>query len=547
MMTSLCRRPHKLFLATAVAALIAGAIASHALSRDMHPARVDAPAGPMEGLKENGTVQFRGIPYAKPPVGDLRWRPPVAEPRWSAVRDATKFGAQCAQINTLATFAGPPNNNEDCLYLNVAAPGTAAASARLPVIVWFHGGGNFTGAADAYDPGALVNGGHVVVVTLNYRLGVLGWLAHPDLDAEGHPFANYGLLDQQMALAWVEKNISAFGGDPGNVTIAGQSAGSFDVQAHMASPLAKGLFHKAIMESGVEEAAPLKEAEALGVRFSEEAGCGNDTQSVACLRRLPVERLMAVQGTAGKYPTNDGVVADGTIVPAEGLKAVFEDGKFSHVPVLSSTMRDEWNFLTGVQQFISGRKTPLTASDYEKFVVARAGGSQSVAESIRKHYPLSEYRTPQLAVAAIGTQGGPWFQCATRDRLNALSKVSPVYAYQFNDRTAPSNLPAMEGFEPLADHTADIQYLFRGFRGGPSGVSHPLNAEQTRLSNTLIAAWTRFARSGSPDEPDENAWPKYNRTGKPAVVIADLDGMTTVSDDRFAADNQCEFWESLAH
>jgi len=528
---------------TALAVLTAGTITSHALSKELLSARVDAPAGPMEGVRENGTVQFRGIPYAKAPVGDLRWRPPVAEARWTILRDSTAYGAQCAQINTLATFAGPPSNNEDCLYLNVVAPSAADTSARLPVIVWIHGGGNFAGAADAYDPSALVNGGHVIVVTLNYRLGVLGWLAHPDLDAEGHPFANYGLLDQQMALGWVKDNISAFGGDPGNVTIAGQSAGSFDVQAQMASSLAKGLFHKAIIQSGVEEAAPLDEAEALGVRFAEEAGCGSDTGAVACLRRLPVERLMAVQGTAGKYPTNDGVVADGIIVPTRGLKAVFKDGDFSQVPVLSSTMRDEWNFLTGVQQFMSGRRTPLTASDYETFVDARAKGSESAADAIRKQYPLGSYRTPQMAIAAIGTQGGPWFQCATRERLNAISKVSAVFAYQFNDRTAPSNLPAMEGFEPMADHTADIQYLFRGFRGGPSGTSHPLNAEQTKLSNTLVEAWTHFARSGS---PDAGAWPNYNRTGRPAIVIADLGGMTSVSDDRFAADNQCEFWESLA-
>jgi para-nitrobenzyl esterase len=545
MMTSFRWLSRKLYLATTVA-LIAGAIASQAQSKETHPAQVDAPAGPLKGLIEEGTVQFRGIPYAKPPIGDLRWRPPVSTPAWNEVRDAAKFGPQCAQINTLGTFAGPPNNNEDCLYLNVIAPEEATASAKLPVMVWFHGGGNFAGAADAYDPSALAKRGDVIVVTLNYRLGVLGWLAHPGLDAKGHPFANYGLLDQQMALAWVHKNISAFGGDPANVTIGGQSAGSFDVQAHMASPLAKGLFHKAIMQSGVEEPAPLKNAEALGVRFSEEAGCGNDAQSVACLRGLPVERLMAIQGTAGKYPTNDGVVADGTIVPAEGLKAAFEEGNFSPVPVLSSTMRDEWNFLTGVQHFATGRKTPPTADDYEKFVAARAAGKQNAAEAIRRHYPLSGYRTPQLAIAAIGTQGGPWFQCATRDRLNALSKVAPVYAYQFNDRTAPSNLPAMDGFEPLADHTADIQYLFPGFRGGPTGVNRPLNAEQTSLSNALIDAWTRFARTGSPNKPGENAWPQYNRAGKPAVVIADLGGMTTLSDDKFAADNQCEFWESLA-
>ncbi|PRD42908.1 hypothetical protein C5748_14140 [Phyllobacterium phragmitis] len=222
----------------------------------------------------------------------------------------------------------------------------------MPVIVWFHGGGNFAGAGDAYDVSALTRAGNVIVVTLNYRLGVLGWLAHPGLDAEGHPFANYGLLDQQMALTWVRDNIAAFGGNPENVTIGGQSAGSFDVQAHMVSPLARGLFHGAILQSGVEEAAPLADAEALGVNFSEELGCGNNAQSVDCLRSIPASRILAVQGAEGKYPTNDGVVADGQIVPAVGLKAAFESGNFANVPVLSSTTQDEWNSLPGFNSML---------------------------------------------------------------------------------------------------------------------------------------------------------------------------------------------------
>jgi para-nitrobenzyl esterase len=533
-------------IAVALAALaICAALASPGQAGTSDPLRVDPPAGPVQGVRADGTVQFRGIPYAEPPVGDLRWRPPVAQPAWTGLRDASRFGPQCAQINTLATFAGPPNNNEDCLSLNVYAPERAKPTAKLPVIVWFHGGGNFAGSGDAYDGSGLVKTGNVIVVTLNYRLGVLGWLAHPELDREGHLFANYGLLDQQMALRWVQANVAAFGGDPGNVTIGGQSAGSLDVQAHMTSPFARGLFDRAIMQSGVNEPTPLAQAEALGARFAAEAGCGDGAPTAECLRKLPVERLMAVQGVTGEYPTTDGVVADGKIVPAEGLLAAFRARRFTPVPVLSSSTRDEWNFLTGVQHYASGRTTPLTAADYDAFIAQRAGGDPDLIAEIRARYPLTEYATPQRAISAIGTQGGLLFQCATRQRLAALQEVAPVYAYQFNDRTAPSYLPAMSGFEPLADHTADIQYLFPGFHGGALGVRHSLNREQTALSHRLMSAWTNFARTGNPNGSKEVAWPNYNLSGPAAVALVDTHGQSAISDKQFSAANQCSFWDRL--
>ncbi len=180
--------------------------------------------------------EFRGIPYALPPVGDLRWRPPVAAKPWEGVRQATEFGPACAQITTLGAFAGPPNANEDCLTLNVFTP-TEIAGAKLPVFVWIHGGGNMDGSSAGYDGSRLADRGHTVVVSVNYRLGLFGFLADPALDAEGHPFGNYGLLDQQLALRWVKQNIAAFGGDPGNVTLGGQSAGSIDTEANVAPRL----------------------------------------------------------------------------------------------------------------------------------------------------------------------------------------------------------------------------------------------------------------------------------------------------------------------
>src|SRR5258706_9639896 len=199
--------------------------------------------GQVEGLSKNGVSQFLGIPYAKPPVGALRWMPPQPVAKWANARKADKFGPTCAQITTLGPFAGPPNSNEDCLYLNVFTPDVKA---KLPVLVWVHGGGYVDGESDDYDATKLAKEGKLVVVTLNYRLNLFGFLAHPALDKEGHAGGNYGIMDMQAALRWVQRNAASFGGDPGNVTLGGQSAGAGAAAANVVSPDAKGLFHRAI-------------------------------------------------------------------------------------------------------------------------------------------------------------------------------------------------------------------------------------------------------------------------------------------------------------
>src|SRR6188768_1573707 len=207
-------------------------------------APVGTAEGAVDGFAKNGVTQFLGIPYAKSPVGALRWMPPQPIAKWTNVRKADKFGPTCAQITTLGPFAGPPNNNEDCLYLNVFTPDgllNGKSGAKLPVLVWIHGGGYFDGASNDYDPAKLVTKGKLVVVTLNYRLNLFGFMAHPALNAVGHAFGNYGLMDMQAGLRWVQRNIAAFGGDPNNVTLGGQSAGAGATAANVFSPGAKGL------------------------------------------------------------------------------------------------------------------------------------------------------------------------------------------------------------------------------------------------------------------------------------------------------------------
>src|SRR5882672_10159531 len=285
---------------------------------------VETKEGPIQGFIANGVTAFLGIPYAEPPVGNLRWQPPKDRAPWTNVRNATEFAPICALITTLGVFSGPPNNNEDCLYLNVFTP-DLNPSARLPVIVWIHGGGNVDGETPGYDGSKLASHGKTVVVTMAYRLNLMGFLAHPALDNEGHLFGNYGILDQQSVLRWVERNIAKFGGDKDNVTVGGQSAGAVDTGNQMLSPLAAGLFHRGICQSFCPAfPIPAKEAaEAIGVAFAEAAGCGSGTgpDVAQCLRNLSAARVEELAGTAstqGKFITGRGFV-DGQIIPDQPL------------------------------------------------------------------------------------------------------------------------------------------------------------------------------------------------------------------------------------
>lgn len=337
---------------------------------------VNAPAGPVQGLNNNGVYEYLGIPYAQPPVGALRWQPPQPYPRWTQTLNATQFGPTCAQITTLGVFAGPANNNEDCLYLNVFTPKVNTAGA-MPVLVWIHGGGNVDGESNDYDGSKLASQGQTVVVTLNYRLGLLGWLANPALDSEGHPFSNYGLLDQQLVLKWVQNNIASFGGDPNRVALGGQSAGSEDTSANVVSPLAAGLFNRAIFMSVLADTTPLATAEQRGTAFSVAAGCGSgaDPAVATCLRNLPAQRIMNLEGTAstsGPYVTN--LVADGTILPSQGLFNALRNGNFTHMPIMSGFTHDEYNFLIAIKEYFSGPpQVAISEADVTNYVQTTYG------------------------------------------------------------------------------------------------------------------------------------------------------------------------------
>ncbi|SMF90212.1 para-nitrobenzyl esterase [Azospirillum oryzae] len=513
--------------------------------------------GSVQGVARNDVVEYLGIPYAAPPIGGLRWKPPAEHSAWEGVRQATSFGPTCAQVTLLGVFAGPASNNEDCLSLNVIAPMQASANGeKLPVLFWIHGGGFVDGAGSDYDASKLAARGKVVVVTINYRLSLLGFFAHPALNKEGHLFANYGLLDQQFALRWVKDNIANFGGDPDNITVAGQSAGGASAAFNVISPLTRGMFHKAIIQSSASylTAIPMEVAERKATAFAEAAGCGKgaDEATASCLRNLPADALMKLSGPPDGFgPYVVTPVADGQIIPSGGASA-FESGNFNHMPIMNGSTRDEGNFFAALPVYFSGKA--VTQTDVESHVKTIFGGNAGAGgtppaypagtvDRILAYYSSGDFGSPQLRMNAIQTDV---MVCRIQRGTHLLAGKVPLYAYEFRDRTAPFMFPELPDFAPLAYHTADLQYLFPGFHGGNKGAKHDLNARQQKLSDELVDAWTSFARTGNPNPPGESTWPQYTSDPNAQSYLAqEIPELSAISDNDFTADHKCDFWKDL--
>ena len=460
--------------------------------------------GVLEGVvSADGKVRtFKGIPYAAPPIGVLRWKEPQPVAPWSGVRKAAEYGARAMQGRIYEDMVfhdtGP---SEDCLYLNMWMPADTNQE-KLPVMVWIHGGGFVAGSSSEprQDAGNLSKKG-VLVVSMNYRLGVFGFLAHPDLTRESGRDAsgNYGLLDQVAALKWVKRNIATFGGDPDNVTIFGESSGSASVSALVASPLAEGLFNRAIGESGAffsrkqPSMRTRAEAEEDGVRFAQSVTGGT---SIETLRSAPAADVLAA---ALKMPRDAfRPIVDGYFLPADCM-TIYSGGTQNHVALLAGWNRDE-----GYYRDFFGNEEP-TAVNYARIAATRFG---SRTQAFLRLYPVEtdaqarrvaqDYMTDQF------TGYSTWKWLETHQATGGARE----FRYEF-DHTLPLAPDAKPGSVPEARHASEIEFVFLVL----TSKHLPWRAEDRDVSELMASYWTNFAKTGDPNAPGLPRWPAYGPSG----------------------------------
>ncbi|KKO01358.1 hypothetical protein LCGC14_0115690 [marine sediment metagenome] len=496
--------------------------------------------GDVQGIELEGMRVFRGIPYAAPPVGALRFAATQPAPDRNGTLELNEeFGSACPQGGS--TFA-VDSVDEDCLFLNVYAP---PEPGDYPVMVWIHGGSLVTGSGgSSYEPSRLVEQ-DIVVVTINYRVGALGFLPHASLTAETGSSGNYGLMDQQEALRWVQENIDGFGGDPDNVTIFGESAGGHSVLSQVASPAAAGLFDKAIVQSGAysPRQVTLAAGETIfGNSFATNTGCSDDPDIAACLRALPVEDILANQ-------VSSSIPVTGTDTLPISIDEALSTGDFNQVPMVLGNNLDEGRLFVGIQERLAGEVTAgnyqqqvnnlLPASAYDNITVAntylqRMQDIEGIAPNDPVIYPL--------ALAAIQTD---WrFACSNLNQMNQVSDAQvPVWGYWFTDRDAPSILPFTPRFPWGAAHAFEIQYVLAN---NESLEERGATAAQLDLADAMTGYWANFAKFGDPNSTDGASesveWDQFNVD----ETIIDLDPATLrqVPSADFAGFHYCDFWNA---
>ncbi len=491
-------------------------------------------------VRPGGGAEFLGIPYAEPPVGKLRWRAPVPKKRWKGIRDATSFGWSCPQplLGGAWNRHDAENNREDCLYINVITPAWPAARS-LPVLFWIHGGANIGGSGFGgfYTEGTLPEHG-VVLVTFNYRLGVLGFFAHPELTRESphHASGNYGLMDQILALQWVHSNIARFGGDPNNITVAGQSAGSMDIGMLMTSPLAAGLFQKAIAESGAAfspPVVPLADAEKFGEETAANLHAPAGRHAIAFLRKIPAADLLAKLGDrAFEWPGGFTPDVDGWVLPTSPQQ-VFADGKEAAIPLLIGATSREF-----------GSSEPL---EVLRDSIQRAAGD--LAPQALALYGLAGDQPPAsdplYGSASVQWNADKMFHCPIATEALWHSEAhQPTYEYEF-DRP----IPGQEAQGAL--HSAELPYVFGDF---PKSGNLAGNFAQidTKLADQIETYWTNFAKTGDPnnrggnnrggDSPNLSPWPQLDDSQR--YLIFTPDGGTALSNGPLRAP-QCDLYRKI--
>jgi len=507
---------------------------------------VQTASGPICGTTAtNGVQEWLGVPYAAPPVGSLRWAPPSPHAAWTTTLQTTQFANECPQP---AVKSGPSaaGSSEDCLYLNVFEP--AGGGTNLPVMFHIHPGGLFKGSGNG-DYSLMAATGHEVIVSINYRLGIFGFLAN---SAFGHNAGDYGLQDQQFAMRWVQQNIAKFGGDPRHVTIFGESGGASSVCDQIASPTARGLFQGAIDDSGeyntlfggpgvrpggsydlepqdCKSSVPSEQqADNIGAAFASSVGCGAGTANVAaCLRALPTDTVLEASDTPGDGYQYGG---QGTVGPTingttltNTLRQALRTGDVNRVPVMIGTERDE--DLVG---------EPTTAADYEQIVEAQYG---RYASRVLALYPLSRFETPFIAWRTLAADSDTVCPAVVTDE--GLARWMPVYGFLMNDNDLPP-------------------YQATGTRDTPAGAAHdnpwnsyetpqatPLDADQQAMQDEEIARMTTFARTGNPTAQGFAYWPEFNHSGQ-EMELEPAGDSEVMSIAQISVDHNCGFWNSIS-
>jgi para-nitrobenzyl esterase len=528
----------------ASAAPHAAAVAAQAPASCAASTTVQTKDGPVCGLTANSITSYLDIPFAAPPVGNLRWQPPQPHAPWTTTLQATKAAPECPSPGFPPGSPPAAGTSEDCLYLKVEVPAGTRPGEKLPVMYEVHGGG-FLGTALTNDGDNLVNSGKVVYVFANYRLGILGFLADKAL---GSHSGDYGLQDQQAGLRWVQQNIASFGGNPGDVTVFGESAGGASTCDQVASPTAKGLFEKAISVSGfynyqdniVWSKADCKstyfteaQAQKVGAQFASKVGCGNVANVAACLRSVP-EATLVEDGGQFTEPTAGGTIGpivNGTTLTMSPAKA-FATGHVNHVNLISDVGRDEFN--GGVYGNTSGLPVVVadTAAQYKQLVQEQFG---RLAPTVERLYPLSQYQSPYDAYRTIMADSAS--VCPMLQANQELSKYIPVYV----DINTDADNPAGE----------DLTLPLGAQHSGTNGLVHfppaQLDANQAALQNQLLAEWAYFARTGNPSAPQTPAWALYGAGQHPVMLLQPADTSETTPAAFIAVQHNCAFWDRATH
>lgn len=496
---------------------------------------ISAPAGIFEGISTENTEQYRGIPYAKAPIGELRWKAPQPK-EYMDHFSATTFGNKCAQpVSLFTTDKEHIVGNEDCLYLNVYVPQTDKKD--LPVMVWIHGGGHITGFGDQFDTSALTANQNVITVTFNYRLGPLGYLSNAKFDdASG----NFGLLDQQLAMKWVKENIHSFGGDEDNITLFGESAGGMSTGAHILTPSSKPYFNKAIIQSG-----PFFNRVALSDRsttdnhgelYAKRVGCDEfaGEEFTACMQDVPVAKAVMTSGVEHSTSVTEwGPVYQTAIIPQNPRQA-FASGEFNQVPVINGSNLNEGN-LFAHYMLLGGLLSSFDA--LEKMLGMQYG--QEKANQIVAAYDIAKYKTAGLMYADIMTDS--MFACPSYFASTNLARFADVYTYEFTDTNAPiihKPHPDLATFG--AYHASDIVYVLQtDFDLAKPGM---LNENQSALSDEIQTYWANFAKNGTPNRTNTYQWKKAD-DGKLNVLNLNPNGLSYVFD--FAKHHHCDVWEPI--